>query len=228
MLTTSPTPQSLHSRVATALRGFGPVSVVVSLLMALSPIVEPLNALAVPIWIWLSRISWKDVGCARPPSWAATLVGGSAFGVGLKLLMKAVVMPLFGAPAVSAGLHQWVGHPVVLPSATLVAVVGAGWGEESVFRGFLFERGRKLLGNGAAAKVTMVLVSAGAFGGLHYFVQGFVGAVQATIFGLVFAAIFALTDSLWFLVVAHAGFDIATVFIVVFNVEAAVAHAVFR
>lgn len=152
MLTTSRAPESLRSRVAAALRGFGPVSIFVTLLFALSPIVEPLNALAVPIWIWLSRTSWKEVGCERPRSWAATITGGAAVGVGLKLLMKAVVMPLFGAPAVSAGLHQWVGNPVVLPGTILVAIVGAGWGEESVFRGFLFERGRRLLGDGPARR----------------------------------------------------------------------------
>ncbi len=230
MLTTGRAVETVRGdRVAANLRGFGPLGVAVALIViALGPLIEPFNALAVPLWVWLSGTPWRDLGCAKPRSWAATVGGGVAFGVTFKLAMKAIVMPLLGAPAVNPALHHLVGHTLALPGTTLALIVGAGWGEESVFRGFLFERLRKLLGSGTSALATMVLVSGALFGALHYPVQGLAGAEQATIFGLVFGTVFAITDGLWFLVAAHAAFDLTAMLIIYANAEASVAHLFFR
>jgi membrane protease YdiL (CAAX protease family) len=146
----------------------------------------------------------------------------------LTALYKAADCGLLGAPAVNPAYRHFIGNPVVLPGTISVAIVGAGCGEESVFRGFFFERGTKLLGRGFTATACMVLVSAAAFGGLHYFAQGVFGAEQATIFALVLGIIFAERRELWFLVVAHAAFDITTVLIIYFNAEYTVAHLLFH
>src|SRR6266571_5165171 len=113
------------SRIAEQLRGFGPVG-----LLALAVILAG-NLLIVPL--------------------SAVFAIGIPFGVALKLAMKAIVMPLFGAPAVNAPYHYLAGNTAALPWMFYAVIVGAGFGEETVFRGFFFERLGKLLGAGRAA-----------------------------------------------------------------------------
>ncbi|PYU19352.1 MAG: hypothetical protein DMG32_24640 [Acidobacteria bacterium] len=107
-------------------------------------------------------------------------------------------------------------------------IVGAGFGEETVFRGYLFERFGKLFGSGVWAKTSIVLLTAVWFGLGHYSVQGLAGAEQATIVGLVFGTIFAVTGRIWMLMFAHAAFDLTAVAMIYWNLESAVAHLVFK
>jgi hypothetical protein len=107
-------------------------------------------------------------------------------------------------------------------------IVGAGFGEETVFRGYMFERLGKLFGHGAWAKTLIVLLTAGWFGAVHLPVQGLAGAEQATIVGLVFGTIFAVTGRIWLLMFAHAAFDLTALAIIYWNLESKVAHLVFK
>ena len=107
-------------------------------------------------------------------------------------------------------------------------IVVAGFGEEIVYRGYLFERLGKLLGSSAIAKAAIVLIGAAIFGAAHYGNQGLAGVQQAAIGGLVFGTFFALTNRLWPLIIAHAAFDIAALFIIYWDLEYAIAHWVFR
>ena len=81
-----------------------------------------------------------------------TVAIGIPFGVALKLVMKAIVMPLFGAPAINARYHYLAGNAAALPWMLYAVVLGAGFGEETVFRGFFFERLGKLLGTRPVAR----------------------------------------------------------------------------
>jgi len=98
-------------------------------------------------------------------------------------------------------------------------IVGAGFGEETVFRGYLFERFGKLFGSGVWAKTSIVLLTAVWFGLGHYAVQGLAGAEQATIVGLVFGTIFAVTGRIWMLMFAHAAFDLTALAMIYWNLE---------
>ena len=73
-----------------------------------------------------------------------------------------------------------------------------------------------------------MLVTAVLFASLHYFDQGLSGAEQATITGLVFGTVFALTGRIWMLMCAHAAFDLTAVAIIYWNLESAVAHLIFK
>jgi membrane protease YdiL (CAAX protease family) len=106
--------------------------------------------------------------------------------------------------------------------------VGAGFGEETVFRGYMFERFGKLFGRGAGAMAAIIFLTATWFGALHYPVQGLAGAEQALIVGLVFGTIFAVTNRLWMLMWAHAAFDLTALAIIFWNLESDVAHFVFK
>jgi uncharacterized protein len=142
--------------------------------------------------------------------------------------MKAIVMPLLGAEPINPAYHYLVRNTSALPATLFVMIVVAGFGEETVFRGYLFERLGKLFGSGVRAKAFIVLLTAVWFGALHYSDQGLAGAEQAVITGLVFGTIFAITGRIWMLMCAHAAFDVTAVAIIYWNIESKVAHLVFR
>jgi uncharacterized protein len=197
------------------------------LLIAAGQILAPLSALLVLVWTSLSRTPWREIGYVRPKSWIASLAAGIVFGILFKVLMKAIVMPILGANPTNQAYHYLSGNRAALPAVVLTMIVVAGFGEETVFRGYLFERLGRVLGRSRAARIFTVLASATLFGSLHYFDQGLAGAQQATITGLVFGTVFAVTGRIWMLMCAHAAFDLTAVAIIYMNLESAVAHMVF-
>jgi membrane protease YdiL (CAAX protease family) len=223
----------MSSRLADDLRGFGPAGlfgIVVILLsgtIRLGQVVVPVGAILVLVWARLSRTPWREIGYVRPQSWIGSLLIGVAFGAVFKLLMKAIVMPLLGAPAINQTYHYFAGNRAMLPAGILAMLV-AGFGEETVFRGFLFERLGKLLGSSAGAKSAIVLTTTVVFGLAHYPDQGLPGVEQALFTGFAFGAIFAATGRLWMLMCAHAAFDLTALALIYLNLETDVAHAIFK
>ncbi len=106
-------------------------------------------------------------------------------------------------------------------------MIVAGFGEETVFRGFLFERLGKLFGSAIWAKAVIVLLTSGLFAAAHYADQGLAGVEQAAIIGLVFGSIYAVTGRLFVLMIAHAAFDLTAVAIIYCDLEFTVAHVFF-
>src|SRR5205814_671033 len=224
------TPAALPgAHLAARLRGFGPVGILAGLVtFALGSLLGPLRAIPVLVWARLSRTPWREIGFVRPKSWIATAAIGIVLGGAFKLLMKAIVMPLLGAPPINPAYHYLAGNQAALPGMLFTVIVGAGFGEETVFRGFLFERLGKLFGPGSRGRVLVVLVSSVLFGLAHYMSQGWTGVEQATVTGLAFGTIRAATGKLPFNMVAHAAFDLTAVAIIYWDLETTVAHLVFR
>jgi uncharacterized protein len=215
--------------VAESLRGFGPLGILaIVVVLAGNGLFAPLSAIFVLIWVWRSRTPWKDIGYVRPRNWVATIVVGITLGVALKLVMKAVVMPLLGAPAINQAFNYLSGNTAALPAAIFAMIVVAGFGEETLFRGFMFERLGKLLGTSAWARATIVLFTSIWFGLAHYSVQGLPGVEQATIFGLLFGTIMAVTGRIFMLMIAHAAFDLTALAIIYWSLESKVAHFIFN
>ncbi len=216
-------------RSADRLRGFGPLGILAALvILAGNLVVIPLSAVLVLVWAHWSRTPWHELGFVRPRSWIGGLAAGIVFGSVFKLLMKMLVMPLLGADPINQAYHYLAGNTAALPGMLFAVIVGAGFGEETVFRGYLFERLGKLFGSGVGAKALIVLLAAGWFGLAHYPEQGLAGMEQATIVGLVFGAIFARTGRLWMLMCAHAAFDLTALALIYWELEADVAHLIFR
>jgi membrane protease YdiL (CAAX protease family) len=142
--------------------------------------------------------------------------------------MKAMVMPLLGAPSINQAYHFLAGNRAALPAMLYVIIAGAGFGEETIFRGWMFERFGKLFGSSGPAKTFIVLIASAWFGLDHYAVQGLPGVEQATIVGLVFGTIFAITGQLPMLMIAHAAFDLTALAMIYWNLESAVAHLIFK
>jgi membrane protease YdiL (CAAX protease family) len=217
------------SALASQLRGFGPVGLLAVLVIyAGNLIVPPLSAVFVLVWAESSQTPWHTLGFASPRSWPRTCAIGLALGVAFKLTMKALVMPLFGAPAINPAYHYLAGNPAALPSILFAVIAGAGFGEEVVFRGYLFERSARLFGRGRIAMAATIVITSGLFALAHYSDQGVPGVEQAAVTGLVFGGIFAVTGQLWIPMIAHAAFDLTAVALIYWNWESAVARFFFR
>ena len=222
-------PPDMNNRLAARLRGFGPLGILsILIILAGNFLFLPLSAILALVWAWLSRTPWREIGYVRPKSWVRTIIIGLVFGAAFKLVMKALVMPLLGAPAINQAFHYLVGNTAALPGILFLIIVGAGFGEETIFRGYLFERFGKLFGESASGKSLTVVLTSLLFGVIHYPFQGLAGAEQATIVGLVFGAIFALRREIFLLIIAHIAFDLMAVAIIYYDLETAVAHFIFK
>jgi membrane protease YdiL (CAAX protease family) len=219
----------LEDDFARRLRGFGPLGILAILfILGGNFLFTPLSAILVLVWARISGTPWRDIGYVRPRSWMKTIAIGILFGVALKFALKAIVMPLLGAPPVNGPFHFLAHNPAEIPSMLYIIVVGAGFGEETVFRGWAFERFGTLLGNAPWAKAITVLFTAAWFGQQHYGFQGMAGVENAAIVGLVFGAVFAVTGRLFLLMIAHTAFDLAAYAMIYWNFETAVAHFFFK
>lgn len=219
----------MDDRLAARLRGFGPVGILCILAITTGDFLfNPLSAILVLVWVWLSRTPWPDLGFVRPKSWLGTLALAIVFGALLKLIMKALVMPLLGAPEINQAFHFLVGNTAALPGILYRVSVGAGFGEETFYRGYLFERLGKLFGESVWAKASIVLLTSVWFGVVHYPFQGLAGAQQALLVGLIFGTIFAIKRQIFFLIIAHVAFDIMAVAIIYYDLEMEVSHFIFK
>jgi membrane protease YdiL (CAAX protease family) len=215
---------------ARSLRGFGPIGLlaIVVILVAGNDWILPLGGLLVLAWAWRSHTPLAELGFVRPKSWAGTIAAGIVIGVALKFLLKAVIMPLLGADPINRSYHYLAGNTAALPQAIWAMIAGAGFGEETVFRGFLFERLGKILGNSRIAKVFIVAFVAALFAAAHYAGQGWWGVEQAAVTGLAFGGIYAATGQLWLVIVAHAAFDLTALGMIYLDYENTIAHLIFR
>jgi uncharacterized protein len=222
------TPNAVPDSLATRLREFGPLGILAILVIVAGALVGPwFAAMLVLVWARWSQTPWRDLGFVRPASWTRTIVFGVLFGVALKVAMKAVVMPLFGAPPINQTYHYLEENAAAIPGTLLAIIVGAGFGEEVVYRAWLFERSGKRFGTGRTAKTATVLITAVLFGAAHYTGQGKPGVEQATVVGLVLGTIYARTGKIWFPMIAHAAFDLTAVAMIYRGWETTVAHWVF-
>lgn len=227
-------PTEADDTFAAELRGFGPIGITAVLVILLTgniivgPMIAlPIGSALVLVWARLSRTPWRQLGLARPGNVALTVAGGVVFGVAFKLLLKAAVMPLLGANPVNQAYHFLTGNRAMLPAAVW-AMFAAGFGEELVFRGYLFERLGRLLGPGRLSRLAIVLLTSLWFGLGHYSNQGIDGTVQATILGLVFGTIALVTGRIWLLMIAHTAFDLTALALIYWGLETRVAHFIFN
>ena len=214
---------------AARLRGFGPLGILAILIITAGNfLIAPLSAILVLNWTKISNTPWCEIGYVRPRSWIKTIVIGIIFGVAFKFVMKAAVMPLFGAPPINQAYHFVTGNSAVIPAMIFTMIVVAGFGEETFYRGWMFERLGKLVGQSTSAKIAIVLITTILFASVHYPEQGLPGVEQACITGLVFGSIFAVTGRIFMLVIAHAAFDLTALWIIYYDFETQIAHLIFK
>jgi membrane protease YdiL (CAAX protease family) len=227
------TDQVLHppanDRFAARLRGFGPIGILaILIILAGNFIITPLSAILVLVWTKISNTSWGEIGYVRPRSWMKTIVLGIVFGVAFKFVMKAVVMPLLGAPPVNQAYQFVTGNSAVMPVMIFTMLVTAGFGEETLYRGWMFERLGRLFGKSVPAKIATILITSILFASLHYLEQGVPGVEQAVITGLTFGSIFAITGRIFMLMIAHAAFDLTALWMIYYGLETPITRLIFK
>jgi membrane protease YdiL (CAAX protease family) len=214
--------------LARTLRGFGPLGVLAFVIIAaLGPVLEPLGTVLVAAWVSASQTSWREIGFVPPKSWPRTAILGIVFGCALKFVLKAIVMPLLGADPINRTYHYLAGNSAASVVMAFYILI-ASFNEETVFRGFVFERLGKLLGPNLPAKIATVLVSSAWFAAVHYLEQGVAGVEQAAITGLAFGTILAVTRQIWIPMIAHAAYDLTAIVMIYWNMESTIAHVVFK
>jgi membrane protease YdiL (CAAX protease family) len=214
--------------LAAKLRGYGPIGLAAIAIIVLATIyIELLPPVLVLLWAWAAKVPREEIGFAKPRSWAVTITGGLVVGVLLKLILKALLLPLLGAPTINPAFHYIVGNPAALAKMVVAVILLAGFGEEIVYRGYLFERLRRILGNGTGATAAIVAITTAIFALAHLATQGVPSAENAAFGGLAFALMYVFTGSLWLSIIAHASFDLAAIVIIYFDVENAVARSVW-
>jgi membrane protease YdiL (CAAX protease family) len=225
----SSSPAQANDKFAARLRGFGPIGILaILIILGGNFIVPPLSAVLVLVWTRISDTAWREIGYVRPCNWGKTIATGIVFGVALKFVLKAMVMPLFGAPPINQAYHFVTGNPAVLPVMIYTMIVIAGFGEETFYRGWMFERLGKLLGQSVFAKIAIVLITSILFASVHYPDQGAPGMTQALVTGLIFGSIFAVTGQIFMLMIAHAAFDLTALWMIYYGLETRIAHLIFH
>ena len=210
-------------------RASGPLGILaVLVVLGANLALAPLGAVLVLWWARWSCTPWSELGFVRPRSVARDLALGVVLGVALKLVTKAVELPLLGADPINHAFHFITGNPPALLGMVFASIVVGGVGEEIVYRGFLFERLRMLFGRSPLVTVLIVVLTSAFFSSIHYPEQGLAGSEQAVVTGLVFGTIFAATGRIWTVMVAHAAYDLTAIVIIYFDLEATVAHLVFH
>jgi uncharacterized protein len=165
--------------------------------------------------IWLRRERLADIGLRRPQSWPRVLIVGIA--------IAAVV---FVAIHVSekAGYHRDLSRFRALQGnlkLTLITVVyviiGAGFYEEFMFRGFLMQGFAMFFGGSRTAWIAALIIQGVLFGVSHAY-QNLLGMlITGTLGALLGALVIIWPRNLWPAIIAHALFDASRSVLFYFN-----------
>lgn len=188
-----------------------------SLGLALSAIVSMAAGLFVA-WLWLrkDRAVAEAWDLSMPSSWLRTIgiAVTAVIGIQLWFQFSAWLTHLAGLPQVEAGMVIKHATDSVLNLVIWVVLVGwfaAGFGEELMWRGFLFDRFARLPGIRSRIWLAVVLQAA-VFGLPHFYEGGVSGVIVTGTIGLFFGWLrLRQRGNLWALVIAHALVDTTSI-----------------
>jgi hypothetical protein len=154
---------------------------------------------------------WSDIGLVRPSVRdiprallaVALSIGANAAMMSLAYLISPQIVTRHSESLAGIANEIAGGLPFVAVALVLSLV---GFYEELLSRGLLLARCRVLMGGFWGP----VLASAVLFGAGHFY-QGFLGILQTTVVGIVFAALAFRWGTLWPLIAAHIVLDVGSV-----------------
>ncbi len=157
--------------------------------------------------LWLRRFGWRTIGLSAPPSWLKTWILGIGLGVLYQLFSLGILVPILhrltGEPLNLAQLAPLRGNFVLLAISLIASWTVAAFGEEMVFRGFIFNRLADLFGNNIAGWGVALIGSALLFGFGHRY-QGLTGIFETMISGAAYAGLYLATKrNLWLSIIVH-------------------------
>jgi membrane protease YdiL (CAAX protease family) len=163
------------------------------------------------IWFWLRlrRDSVATIGLTKPRSWRRSIFTGvlvaAALFLEMYLLEHAGLRRDLSAFAAFKGNFEFTLYQLA------GVIIGAGFGEEFLFRGFLFQRVAMLFGGSKLAWISACLIQAVLFGLLHAY-QGPLGILLTGSTGVVLGLVFLATGrNLWVTIIAHSLYDTARI-----------------
>jgi len=202
------------------------------ILIATGAVLQPLlSAVLVGLWLFAARLPARTIGLYKPDNWLKTIVLGIAIGVALKIVMKALVMPLLNvgpAPTVANSYFADVpGNVWAALDGILYVVIAAGFCEEVFWRGYLFHRLKTWFGDARVVNVAIVVGTSVLFALLHGY-QGVYGGVHALIVSVVIGGIYLLNQrNLWLPIIVHASFDVVYILLIYAELGVAVDTLIF-
>lgn len=146
-----------------------------------------------------------DIGLKRPQSWLRT--------IGIGVLVAAIFFVLIYLSE-KAGFHRDLslfnslqGNPTLTLTVVCYVLVGAGFYEEFMYRGFLMQTLAMFFGGSRAAWWVALVIQALLFGASHAY-QNPLGMVITGILGFLLGLLVILTGrNLWAAIIAHGLFD---------------------
>ncbi|HAX68953.1 MAG TPA: hypothetical protein DCY14_05060 [Anaerolineae bacterium] len=161
--------------------------------------------------LWVRRIGWRGVGLRSPGHWGRTLLLGTLVGVVYQLFSLFILTPvLHRLTNTTLDLSQFSDVQGSIPILLLWLAISwtfAAFGEELIYRGYIFNRINDLMGNHRLSVVIAVLVS-GFFFGFSHLYQGMTGFLETTIFALLMSILYIFSGrNLWMLIIAHGVID---------------------
>jgi len=146
-----------------------------------------------------------DIGLKRPRSWPRTLIIGIAIAA---VLFSGIYL------SERAGFHRDLSRFAALQGnlrLTLIAVVyvliGAGFYEEFMFRGFLMQSFAMFFGGSRVAWGVALIVQAALFGVSHAYQNPLGMLITGTLGALLGVVVLVSGRNLWIPIIAHALFD---------------------
>jgi membrane protease YdiL (CAAX protease family) len=167
--------------------------------------IQMLEVLIACVLIWFRRERLADIGLKRPQSWLRTFLIG--------ILIAAIV---FAGIYVSekAGFHRDLsrfaalkGNLTLTVCAVVYVIIGAGFYEEFMFRGFLMQGLAMLFGGSRGAWGAALIIQGALFGVSHAYQNPLGMVITGTLGTLLGVLVLVSGRNLWPAIIAHALFD---------------------
>jgi membrane protease YdiL (CAAX protease family) len=186
-------------------------------LQAAGAIAKPKLPMLLIGWLslWLRRVSWRQLGLARPKSWLKTVLAGVGIGLAYNALDIRVILPLLhrltGEPLDLSGVGDLQGNVAALATLVLASWISAALAEELLYRGYLLNRVTDVFRRHATGRTAAVLLVTAAFACAHR-AQGITGIADNVLAGLLFAGLYLGSGrNLWLPILVHGVIDTSSV-----------------
>jgi len=167
--------------------------------------IQMLEVVVACVLIWLRRERLADIGLRRPKSWLRT------FGIGI-LIAALVFAGIYFSE--KAGFHRDLsrfsalkGNLELTVYTVFYVLIGAGFYEEFMFRGFLMQGLAMFFGGNRRAWIAACVIQGVLFGASHAYQNPLGMLITGTLGILLAILVFACGRNLWPAIIAHGLFD---------------------
>jgi membrane protease YdiL (CAAX protease family) len=179
------------------------------IVIVVSTFAKCLFLLFICFWLRMRGETVATIGLARPRSWPLSILGGLALA--MALFIAVYLLERAGFRRDLSAYAAFKGNRELTLYQLGGVLIGAGFGEEFVFRGFFFHRLAMLCGGSKTAWGIACVIQAAMFGMLHTY-QGPNGVLLTGSIGLINGIVFLANGrNLWLPIFAHALYDSARI-----------------